>query len=231
MAGRLGLRYTRGQALNNLGYLAMLSGRYREGQDFYQQSLMIKREIGDEPGECTSLVNLAQVCRRQGNAAQALAHSRAAQAIASRLEDDDAAAESGCEAGFALLDLGQAEEGMAVFAEALPLSTKMRAKAAAGLAAAALAQGKAATAVAHIAPVLPALADDLPQNPEVFAFFEIGCRALTANGEAAAAQRWQETAVALLEKQAALIEDVEIRRRFLEDVPENMRLTQLAGSG
>ena len=225
-AARLNARNTLAQGLNNLGYVAALSGRFREAEDFYRQSLAVKEEIGDEAGACTTLLNLAQAYRGLGEAEEALARGRAALEIACRLERGADTAGSLCEIGFALLDLARAAEATAVFTEALPLAGEKRAYALAGLAAAALAQGEAATAVAHVAPILPALADAGLDAPEMFAIFEIGCRALAAAGKVDEARKWRETAVSLLEAYAANVEDEALRRAFLQDVPVHRRLRE-----
>ena len=61
-----------GVALNRLGLAYSSQGDYAKAIDFYQQSLEIRREIGDHKGIAASLNNLANAYSSQGDYAKAI---------------------------------------------------------------------------------------------------------------------------------------------------------------
>ena len=64
------------------GYAAHDTGLYKEALNFYNQALVISREVGDRAGEGTALNNIGAVYHGQGQYDQALEYYQAALLIA-----------------------------------------------------------------------------------------------------------------------------------------------------
>jgi len=64
------------------GHAAHDTGLYKEALNFYNQALVISREVGDRAGEGTTLNNIGAVCHGQGQYEQALEYYQAALLIA-----------------------------------------------------------------------------------------------------------------------------------------------------
>ncbi len=76
-----------GQTLNNIGEVYQSLGQYAKALEFYQQALVIFREIGDKAEEKTTLNNMAVVYGKQNQYSQALELFNQALAIAQGIED------------------------------------------------------------------------------------------------------------------------------------------------
>lgn len=63
------------------------AGRYAQALARHQQSLVIRRELGDRPGQVASLLNLGLVAASEGRYDQSVAHNRRGLAIAEELGD------------------------------------------------------------------------------------------------------------------------------------------------
>jgi len=75
------------KSLNNLGNVARARGEYEEAEEYLQESLEIKREIGDRQGEATSLNNLGIVARVQGEYDEAREYYQESLEIAREIGD------------------------------------------------------------------------------------------------------------------------------------------------
>src|SRR5437867_147856 len=88
----LPLAAERSRVFNSCGNFACQLGRYEAASQHYEQSLAIRRGLGDERGVAATLNNLGLVQRRQGNNEQARPLFQEALALFRKLGDDRAAA-------------------------------------------------------------------------------------------------------------------------------------------
>jgi tetratricopeptide (TPR) repeat protein len=102
----MGHQQGEGNSLNNLGNVALNQGDYGAAKGHFEQSLAIRREIGDRWGEGNSLSNLGRVVWNQGNYGTAKEYFE--QSLAIRREIGDR-----LEEGNSLNDLGSAALALA----------------------------------------------------------------------------------------------------------------------
>jgi tetratricopeptide (TPR) repeat protein len=91
----------------NLGVLLMMTGRFAEARQRYEEALRLYTSINNEPFRLTTLYNLAHLARERGDAAGATELYGAAKALAERLGQLDVHVGSICGVGLAELALGQ----------------------------------------------------------------------------------------------------------------------------
>ena len=84
-------REREGNALGNLGVVHAALGDLRKAIEYYEQALVIDREIGDRRGEGNALFNSARVLDSLGNRPEAIARAAAALAIFEAIESPNAA--------------------------------------------------------------------------------------------------------------------------------------------
>ncbi|HEX5337586.1 MAG TPA: tetratricopeptide repeat protein, partial [Gallionella sp.] len=77
----------RAKLLDNLAYLMGSLGDYAQAQDYYQQTLAIRRKIGDKSGEGATLNNLSQIYDARGDYATALDYLQQSLAIRREIGD------------------------------------------------------------------------------------------------------------------------------------------------
>jgi tetratricopeptide (TPR) repeat protein len=99
-------------ALNNLGSVADSQGNYAEVREYYEQALVLARELNYWQGEANALIGLGNFALNQGNYAAAIEYYEQALALARELGDREDEAN-------ALGGLGQVAEGQRKYAEAL----------------------------------------------------------------------------------------------------------------
>jgi tetratricopeptide (TPR) repeat protein len=85
-------RRDEGQALSNLGLLHTRLGDSQQSIAYYQQALLIQREIGDLHGQVITLINLSELLRSQGQ--MRAAHATLEQAWTLNEQQPDALLES-----------------------------------------------------------------------------------------------------------------------------------------
>ena len=78
---------TRATALNGAGNLAVLQGEYVQAATFYEESLSLRRELGDKRGVAASLTNLGVVADKYGDHDRATALYEEALALNRELDD------------------------------------------------------------------------------------------------------------------------------------------------
>lgn len=76
--------------LGNLGVVYERLGETQRAIDFYEQRLIIAREIGDRHSEGRTHARLAIALERAGNRAQAIIHAEAGLKILGEFEDPNA---------------------------------------------------------------------------------------------------------------------------------------------
>jgi tetratricopeptide (TPR) repeat protein len=92
--------------LNNLGSVVRHQGDYTQARAYQEQSLQIRREIGDRRGEAMVLGNLGILCRRQGSYALARRYLEQTLPILRELGDQWSESRTLMNLGMILLDLG-----------------------------------------------------------------------------------------------------------------------------
>lgn len=60
-----------GYALNSLGLLYVEMNDFKKAVDYFNQSLAVRREIGDKQGIAHSLKNIGNIYKKKGNITQA----------------------------------------------------------------------------------------------------------------------------------------------------------------
>ena len=87
----MGDRRGEGNDLGNLGLAYADLGETRRSIHFYEQALLIDREIGDRRGEGTALWNMSLALDQLGQRAQAIQYAEQALIIREQIEDPRAA--------------------------------------------------------------------------------------------------------------------------------------------
>jgi len=216
-------------ALGNLGYLHSRVGRYEEARKFYRRDLRICEDMGDRRGRCWTLDNLSLMATREGRYADAHQYARQALQIAQEIQNPALEAHIWTQMGRALAGVGQLAEAGEAYRKAacrqrelgsLPLALEAQA----GQVWVALAQNDVRGALTQAEEILAYLEDEaLDRTDDQLGIYLICYRALQANADPRAAPFLQR-ACRLLETQAACINDITLRRSFLESVPSHRAL-------
>jgi len=226
----IGDRAGEGSTLNNLGLLLQTLGSYTEARAQLQHSLEIWRDIGSRPGEVVVLDNLGFVNRMLGEYDASQRYLSEALALERTLHARKAEGWTLNNLGDLYLALGDYDQAEAHFLEALALRRDANlshyvVEDLAGLARVALAQGDLVGAMARVEELWPILESnptlegtEHPQQALVTCY-----QVLRANDDTRAAPLLA-TLHAQLQERAAKIADVDLRRSFLENVPEHREL-------
>ncbi|GAB1644033.1 transcriptional regulator AfsR [Krasilnikovia sp. MM14-A1259] len=111
------------QALNDLGLITQLVGRYDEAADYFDEAIVLARRLGHRSGEVATTVNAALARVRSGRAAEAVPICREVLAGSAELDDDAATTYARYTLGLALYTLQRYEEAADCFTECLALCT------------------------------------------------------------------------------------------------------------
>jgi tetratricopeptide (TPR) repeat protein len=114
-------RKQEGRLLNNLGYAHNAVGQQDKALDFFQRSLVIRRELGDRSGEGTTLSNIGSVHNDLGQKDKALDFLQQALVIMRDAEHGDRSGEGTTlnNIGGVHNDLGQQDKALDFFQQAL----------------------------------------------------------------------------------------------------------------
>ncbi len=113
-------------SLNNLGEVSRAQGKHLEAKRFYQESLAIRREIGDRMGMAVSLNNLGGVAYRLGEYEEADRLLRESLAIFTELRTRREQAYPLSILGRVARDLGNHRESLIYYQKALGLCMEVR---------------------------------------------------------------------------------------------------------
>ena len=116
---------TRAQALNGAGNLAHSCGDYEAAGRFYEESLLIRRELGDKQGIASALNNLALAAHAQGDYAQVEALQEESLALKRTLGDRWGIASSLGNLGVLAHDRGNYERAWALHEESLTIRREL----------------------------------------------------------------------------------------------------------
>ena len=116
---------TRAQALNGAGLLAHEQGDYAAARSLYEESLAIRRELGDKRGIAISLNSLGHVVREQGEYAKARSFYGESLAIRRELGDKRGIAVSLNNLGNVAHDQGDYAAARSLYGESLAIKREL----------------------------------------------------------------------------------------------------------
>jgi tetratricopeptide (TPR) repeat protein len=112
-------RHGAAQSLNNLGLVYKTQDKWDEAIDCYEQSLQIKRQLGDIYGEAQSLNNLGLVYNTQGKWNEAIAGYEQSLQTKRQLGDCHGVAQSLGNLGSVYINQGRWDEAIACYEKSL----------------------------------------------------------------------------------------------------------------
>jgi predicted ATPase/class 3 adenylate cyclase len=219
-------------AFNNLGLAIYYLGDYSGAHAYFERSLSLCREIGDQQSEGSALSSLGLLVYALGDNRAAYDHNQQALLIAQQVGDRSTEAEALTNLGHALAGLGDLEEAFKSYEQALSIrrdlgEENMAMESLAGLTRIALAQEDLVRAGTYVEEILDHLeTGTLDGTYEPFRVYLTCYRALEASKDSRAAEVLATTH-SLLQERAAKIEDDEMRRSFLENVPAHRELVEV----
>ena len=220
----IGDRRSEAIALSNLGVAWLELGDLEAASRDSEAALRMLRTNGDRVIEGATLCNLSDVALMRGDAASALTLARSALDILVSTQARDRELDAWLKLGEAELALGRFDAAKQSFEQmreqALTLESPWRHDAVAGLARIALAQGDDAKAVGALGTVLAHSAAggtlDGSVKPRLI---ELTCYKVLARARDVGAAAWLTRAHDALRAQAATIDDPDLRRGFLQNIP------------
>jgi class 3 adenylate cyclase/predicted ATPase len=228
----IGDRWVEGSAWNDMGVLHLLTGDLQAAQTCLQRGLALSKEIKDQSGEAYVLCNLGQVLRDAGDLASA--ERALADGLALAEAQNDRHLLSLCLSHLANISLlaGLPDQAKTQATQALEMRREMNLMLwatadLATLARAHLALGDTATALDYARQALSILHECGGQGPEYPQHDYFTCyQVLAAAQKRDKAREALQSAYDLLEAQANRISDEDLRRSFLEQVPQNRAIVE-----
>lgn len=220
--------------LANLGGAYLEIGDYAKAEQMHWDALALCREMSDREGEAVSLDALGRIAQGQGDLTGAITYCQAALTLDSEIGYRRGEGYAATHLGLVLLETGDAAGAQVAFQRALDVHRALDPESGgaiddlAGLAVAAMALGEESQAIAYAQEALSWLTANGVERVEYPVQVYLYChRVLDTAGlpsDALAA------AHALLNQQAARIDDARIRDSFLENVPFNREVLLLTAS-
>lgn len=227
----LGNRRNESIALGNLGNGWLRLGEHSRASQYLDDSLRLSRNVGDRGTESNTLTNLSLLALRAGDAALALMHAQAAQAIAMQVQSPIFEAMARCAVGNAELASHQIGRAHAAFERAREIATQLgsatRHDACAGLARVALAQDDLVEALRWVEPLLTQLSSaGALEGTEAPYLIRLTCQqTLTSWNDGRAVRLLRDLHTDLMTA-AERVENETLRHGFLHNVPEHRRILQ-----
>jgi predicted ATPase len=125
IASDAGSTSTRASALHGAGMLAWRQGDYDQARAWHEESLALRRELGDRQGIASSLENLGMVAWRQSDYAQARALHEQSLALRRELGDAQGSASSLYSLGAAMAEQGEYAAAEVVHQESLAIRREL----------------------------------------------------------------------------------------------------------
>lgn len=219
----IGNRLGEAVGLENLGATYRYLGDYARAKAYVEQSLDIKREIGERRGQGDVLAELALICHHLGDYRKAEEHGQQALLSAQEIGDRHVQGRALALLGHVRLQQGRLAEAADVYGQALALRRELgqphlTMEPLTGLLRVSLALSDMIQAQAQAEEILAHLqSNTLDGADEPFRVYLACYQALTAIQDPRA-QDLLNTAHALLQEQAAKIENEALRRSFVENV-------------
>ena len=229
MTHEIGWRYAEAGLLLNLGSTHFELGSFDLAHQVFQQAVNVSRQIGDRERESVALDTLGLIEHYKGQPELARQHYEAALVLAEGIKNERNSGYTLTHLGFTLLELGQPAAAADSFEQALNYRRRQGSEASVidtitGLAAAAAARGRLDEAGQYVSRILAWIDAngtnglELPVQTYLICY-DILRRAAPADAEAA--RRVLEQGHVLLQQRANQINDADLRRQFLEQVPYN----------
>ena len=229
----IGDRRSEAVALSNLGVAWLELGDLEAASRDSEAALQMLRTNGDRVIEGAALCNMADIALMRGDAGSALALARGAIDILVCTQARDRELDAWLKRGEAELALGRFDAAEQSFErmeqQALNLESAWRHDAVAGLARTALARGDDAKALRHVGIVVAhAAAGGTLDGTVKPRLIELTCYKALARARDAGAAAWLRRAHDALRAQAATIEDLDLRRSFLHDIPYHREIVAIS---
>lgn len=235
IARKIGHRLFEGNAWLNLGNVSLYLGLSQEAGKCYQTALDLYRQIGNRAGEGWAYTYMSLLAHRQGEQEPALTYGLKAQHITQEIGDLLILGYACTHIGHAYTAQNRLSEAAAAYQEAVMLRRELGEpnllmESLSGLARVYLAQQNLEQALVWVEEILAYLeAHTLEGADEPLRIYLTCYHVLTACQNARAPAVLQ-AAHTLLQTQAAQIEDEELRRRFLTNVPFNEEVAGIFSS-
>jgi class 3 adenylate cyclase/tetratricopeptide (TPR) repeat protein len=218
-------------SLGNLGFLSICLGDYDRARDCCEQALRICREIGSRASESNVLTNLSLLSHHLGD--DKTAHEQAQQAllIAQEIGIQPLQGTAWAYLGHALAGLGHMAEAARAYEQATNLRREigqvaLEMESLAGLARVSLDQGRPAQAQAQVEEILSHLETSSLDGADEPLWTYLTCyRVLDAN-EDPRSEQVLDAAYHLLSERALKIDDEELRRSLLTNVPYHREIVE-----
>jgi predicted ATPase/DNA-binding SARP family transcriptional activator/Flp pilus assembly protein TadD len=231
---QIGNQMAESWALNQLGDVYTATGNYVQSRIHLEQALSIASEIGDKGDECDILASLMLLanCLKDGKAAQEA--GQRALLLAKKMGNRPGQAYVLTLQGQAFEHLGQLEEAMKSYQQAFALRqelglSNLTTEPLAGLARVALAQGLLPQARVWVEDILPHLKSGILAGTDDPFMIYLTCYHVLHKSHDPRGQEILFVAHDLLQKQAARMDDKELRRTFLENVAAHREIIELVG--
>jgi tetratricopeptide (TPR) repeat protein len=226
----IGERVGEATNLSNLGLARLALGDLAQAQGDLDAALKLTRANGDRGSEEKALVNQSHLALWLGDETRALALARAALelAVMARARESEVIAE--IHLGHAELSLSRMVQAREAYARARTLAEHInvpqRLDASAGLARVALTEGLIAEALAAIQPVLDQIGAGGSLEGTEALLIELTCHNVLAVAGDPRARDWLSRAYSAMMARASTIEDVGLRKGFLENIPHHREITR-----
>jgi predicted ATPase/class 3 adenylate cyclase len=225
-------RYSEFIHLGNLAETARDLGNFRQAGAWYEEALEMAQEVGSVKGRSSILLSSSLLMEYIGDNQAAL--EKAQQALNLAQEGNSVLYESAgySRLGQALLAVGRLKEASHHFSKAVDMFRELglenRAiEALAGLARVSLWGGKVENALAYVEEILEHLeSHNLLGTEEPLQVYLTSYQVLKANEDPRATKTLEE-GYRFLQERTATIDDEEMRRSFLENVPSNRKLMEI----
>ncbi|MGC9333846.1 MAG: tetratricopeptide repeat protein, partial [Anaerolineae bacterium] len=222
----IGHRFGEANIIGNSGIVFLYLGAHSDAGDLFEQSLRICREIGHRRAESIVSTYFALLFHRLNDNEAAREWGERALLMAQELGDRPVCSDASTNLAHALAALGRFTDAAKAYRRALSLrhelgETNRAMESRAGLASVLLAQGDAEGARLQVEEILAHLeSKSLDGADEPFRIYYTCYRILSATDDPRA-QDVLYTAYHLLQKQASKIGEQELRRSFLQNIPDH----------
>lgn len=225
----LGWRYSETRVLAQLGNVYFELGDYAQARQYHQQALALCRETGNREDEAVSLDTLGLVAHYLHDLDTAVAYFQEALAIHEQTGNVRDKAYALTHLGYSQVALGDGETAVSHLQAALDIRRELGViglmqDTLAGLALAAWRQSDHEQAAALVTEIVDYLQTNGPDGIEFPAQVYLICAQIAADLLPDLADGLRDEGVALLNGRAALIQDADLRRQFLTQVPFNREL-------
>jgi predicted ATPase len=239
---RIGDQRGESVALTGLGAIILHLGLLEQARQHLEQARQLKQQIGDRRGEATILEDLSEYARKAGDPQQGVEYARQSVELAQQFGARSIEGYGHYEMGLSLAVLGQHEQAVESHRQAIQLwndlgENSLVVGARAHLAHTLLALGRTSEALEQVdlalqAVEIPSMAgnthpglmgtDDPPTA--LLTCYQV----LSATGDPRSLEVL-ETAYQVLQQHAALIDEPDLRRAYLENIPEHRALVEEHG--